>query len=747
MSGQVVDRESKSPIEGVSLQIRSFDKELGAFTDSNGYFRVQLKKEMKYDFILSFIGKEDYEMSIIAINDTTFNIYMQPEPQILGEVIIEAQKKLIESKIDRLVYNINNDPLAKSLTTEELIKRIPLLRLRDNSLSIIGKGNVLISVDGKMQQINSNELLPFLNNFDPTNLKSVEVITSPPSNFSAEGNAGILNIVTNTKVSSEENWNASIRSTFVQRSKPGLDNGLSVNYNKNRFSASANINYTLTQMKADLTAEGNNVQDLTQREDKGNNFGTYLNLNYKPSVKHDLSATINYFNTINENTYSNIRETDILLNSNGDRRNKQSRFSTDINHIYKLDSTGKSITTFVSYNSNVPNEKFHSSTLNTEMNNVGSLNSFSNLVNHAFSTQIDAHFPYSLGELDYGIQFYSLDNDASIEYQLNSSSNIESYLYKEKNYSAYASFTTKPFGKFLFKGGLRYEYNDAELTPDMENIKTMQRSRGTIFPTLYGLYTMNNGGKLSINYTKRINRPGFATITPIRWYSNIYTYVTGNPSVQPYISDNIQLNYSKGDVYFSVYSQFSRNGYARLDLFNDPEWSYTYENFFDQKRFGLTTSYLINYFNWWETDFFANVYHNNTKSNIDLIKNVEGFAFTYEVNNKFYLDNEKRFILSVNYWQDLPFYNNNIYNNSYGSLDIGINMSLLLKRLNIGFLVTDLAHQSITRTRADYAEYSVKRREYFDARQYRVSLRYSFGSSSIKALKNIGKFEDRQRMN
>ncbi|MGO1787165.1 MAG: carboxypeptidase-like regulatory domain-containing protein [Sphingobacterium sp.] len=260
MSGQVVDRESKSPIEGVSLQIRSFDKELGAFTDSNGYFRVQLKKEMKYDFILSFIGKEDYEMSIIAINDTTFNIYMQPEPQILGEVIIEAQKKLIESKIDRLVYNINNDPLAKSLTTEELIKRIPLLRLRDNSLSIIGKGNVLISVDGKMQQINSNELLPFLNNFDPTNLKSVEVITSPPSNFSAEGNAGILNIVTNTKVSSEENWNASIRSTFVQRSKPGLDNGLSVNYNKNRFSASANINYTLTQMKADLTAEGNNVQ-------------------------------------------------------------------------------------------------------------------------------------------------------------------------------------------------------------------------------------------------------------------------------------------------------------------------------------------------------------------------------------------------------------------------------------------------------------------------------------------------------
>src|SRR5699024_2265984 len=130
---------------------------------------------------------------IKAQNDTVINIILTPSSLELDAVSIEARKKLMESKIDRLVYNVNNDPLAKNLTTEEIIKRIPLLRVRDNSISIIGKGSVVVSINGKLQQISASELLPFLNNFDPSNLKSIEIITAPPSNFSAEGNAGIIN--------------------------------------------------------------------------------------------------------------------------------------------------------------------------------------------------------------------------------------------------------------------------------------------------------------------------------------------------------------------------------------------------------------------------------------------------------------------------------------------------------------------------------------------------------------------------
>lgn len=84
---------------------------------------------------------------------------------------------------------------------------------------------------------------------------------------------------------------------------------------------------------------------------------------------------------------------------------------------------------------------------------------------------------------------------------------------------------------------------------------------------------------------------------------------------------------------------------------------------------------------------------------------------------------------------------------TFGSLDIGANISLLDKKLNIGVLVTDIVNQSITKTRAEFTNYTVYRREYFDARSYRISLRYNFGSSSVKSVKSAEKFNERKRMN
>lgn len=748
LSGKVLLEESNLPIEGVTIRLNSDSAEIGAFTDNEGNFTIELLRNVEYRLLFSAINTYDYQTNIKLENDTVINVTLALSSHELAEVSVQARQKLMESKIDRLVYNVNNDPLAKNLTTEELIKRIPLLRVRDNSLSIIGKGSVVVSVNGKLQQISAGELLPFLNNFDPNNLKSIEIITAPPSNFSAEGNAGIINIVTNQPSSSDVgNWNASIRSAYSQRSLPGTDNGLTFNYNKSKFSASANVNYTLTQLKVDLSSNGNGIDEDTDREDRGNRIGAYVNLNYKPSNKHDISGSFNYYNSVNENEYTNTRIFSGLFSSIGERRNEQSRLSADLNYIFKLDSIGKSVTTFISYNSNLPAERFNSSTVDESNNSLTKLISLSDLENSAFSTQVDAHFPYGIGEVDFGVQYYSLRNDATMKYILDGDDSAEGYLYNEHNYAGYASFSTKDIGKFRFKVGLRYEYNNIDLEPTAGNINLLQRRKGNLFPTVYGLYSMDNGDRLSISYTRRINRPAFSTITPFRYYHNIYTYVSGNPLVQPFISDNIQINYSRGDLYLSLYSQFSKNGYGDVDIFNDQEWVYTYQNYFDQNRIGLTASYFIGFLKWWETDLYGNAYFNASNSNIQYIEDRKGYAFTYEVSNRFFLDEGKRYMLSLNYWQDLPFYDNNVYNHSFGSLDVGANISLLNKKINLGLLVTDIANQSITKTKANYTDYSVYRRQYYDARIYRISLRYNFGSSSVKTVKSNDKFQDRERMN
>jgi len=746
--GKVLDKESGLPKEGVTVQIGAVEHETAVFTDKRGYFSAELLRNVEYTLVFSAIDANSHQTTIKTEKDTSIKVTLTPNSIELKEIHVEARKKLLESRIDRLVYNVGNDPLAKTLNTEELVKRIPLLRIRDNSLTVIGKGSVVVSVNGKVQQINAGELLPFLNNFDPENLKSIEVITTPPPNFSAAGKAGIINIVTKrTTASNGRNWNASVRSAYTQRSLPGTDNGMSFNYGWGRLSASTNINYTLTQLRADLSAGGNGIEEHTDRKDKGNRVGAYLNLNYRPSDRHDISGSFSHYNSLHENTYTNRRRSSDLFSTVGDRKNDQSRFSADLNHEFKPTGAGKSITTFVSYNANAPEEIFYAQTNDGTGSPTGILTSLSRLDNKAFSVQVDAHSPYPFGELDYGIQYYSLGNNANLGYVSDTEKTDENHLYSEHNYAGYASFAARDMGKFRFKAGVRYEHNDADLKSVNGNIGSPRRKNGKLFPTVYALYSIDDGSRLSANYTKRINRPGFNAISPFRWYNNIYSYVTGNPLLRPFISDNVQLNYEKGDVHVSLYGQFSKNGYGEVDIFDNTRWISSYQNFFDQNRFGMVASYFVGLLKWWEADLYGSAYFNETNSNVPDIEDRSGYALTYELTNRFFLDGKKRHMMSLNYWQDLPFYDNNVYNRSFGSLDFAINVSLLDQKLNLGLLVTDLGHQSITRTRSDYARYSVHRREYFEARTYRASLRYSLGSSSVKTVRKTDKFQDRERVN
>jgi len=735
--GKVSSGESGFPMDGVTIRISSANGETAVFTDKRGYFSAELLKNIEYTLFFSAINAGTHQTTIKTEKDTSLKVTLVPSPIELEGISIEAPKKLLES-----------DPLAKTLSTEELVKRIPLLRIRDNSLTVIGKGTVVVSVNGKVQQINAGEMLPFLNNFDPETLKSIEVITTPPPNFSAAGNAGIINIVTKQITTSDDrDWTASVKTAYVQRSLPGTDNGLSFNYGQGILSASTNINYTLTQLRADLSASGNGIEEHTDRKDNGNRVGAYLNLNYRPSDRHDISGSFNHYTSIHENSYTNRRTFSGLFSTVGDRKNDQSRFSADLNHEFKLTSAGKSITTFVSYNANAPEEMFDAQTNDETGGLTGDMTSLSRLDNKAFSVQVDVHFPYPFGELDYGFQYYSLGNNARLGYVSGTEKTDENYLYSEHNYAGYASFSTKNIGRFRFKAGFRYEQNDADLKPVDGLPGVPRRKNGNLFPTVYALYRMDDEGRISANYTRRINRPGFSTISPFRWYNNIYSYVTGNPLIRPFISDNVQLNYENGDVYLSLYGRSSKNGYGEVDVFDNTKWISSYQNFFDQNRFGLTASYFVRLLKWWETDLYGNAYFNETNSNLPNIEDKSGYAFTYELASRFFLDGKKRHMLSLNYWQDLPFYDNNVYNRSFGSLDLTVNMVFWDNKLNVGFLVTDLGRQSVTKTRADYAGYSVHRSEYFDARAYRVSIRYRFGSSSAKAVKRIDKFQDRERAN
>ena len=112
----------------------------------------------------------------------------------IQEVEILAKKKLIERKVDRLVFNVENSISATGGDALDALKVTPGLKVQNDQISMIGKGNMLVLINDRPTQLTGDDLISYLKTLKSDEIKKIEVITNPPAKYNAEGNSGILNI-------------------------------------------------------------------------------------------------------------------------------------------------------------------------------------------------------------------------------------------------------------------------------------------------------------------------------------------------------------------------------------------------------------------------------------------------------------------------------------------------------------------------------------------------------------------------
>ena len=102
-------------------------------------------------------------------------------------------KQKIERKIDRISFNVENSVLS-SLNTYEILKRTPGVIVSQGELLVKNRPATVYINDRKVY-LSTAELEQLLSGLSGENVKSVEVITTPPARYEAEGSGAILNIV------------------------------------------------------------------------------------------------------------------------------------------------------------------------------------------------------------------------------------------------------------------------------------------------------------------------------------------------------------------------------------------------------------------------------------------------------------------------------------------------------------------------------------------------------------------------
>ncbi|HEX5167890.1 MAG TPA: TonB-dependent receptor, partial [Cyclobacteriaceae bacterium] len=181
ISGTVIDAVTKQPIEyaTVALNDPATQKPVdGTVCDEKGKFTIHKIAEGKYNVVVSFIGFQTQTMPITLDGKENIdfgNIEIKEEEKILKEVTVEAQKVLIEEKVDRTIYNAENDATTAGGDATDVLKRVPMLSVdMDGNVSMRGSSNVRVLINNKPSTIAASSIADALKMIPADEIKSVE---------------------------------------------------------------------------------------------------------------------------------------------------------------------------------------------------------------------------------------------------------------------------------------------------------------------------------------------------------------------------------------------------------------------------------------------------------------------------------------------------------------------------------------------------------------------------------------------
>ena len=213
----------------------------------------------------------------------------------LKGVTVTAKKKLFERKIDRLVFNVENNISATGLDAYELLKITPNLRVNNDVITIPGKNKLAIMINDRLVQLSNEELINYLKTISSNDIKKIEVITTPPSKYDAEGNSGLINIV--LKKITTDNWKSTLRSSFGVATYTSYNNGVNFSFKKNKILLQSDINYNNGSWLKTNTNTYSYIDrkwiDNSETKENYNNLSSRLNFEYNLSKK--ITTGVQYF--------------------------------------------------------------------------------------------------------------------------------------------------------------------------------------------------------------------------------------------------------------------------------------------------------------------------------------------------------------------------------------------------------------------------------------------------------------------
>jgi outer membrane receptor protein involved in Fe transport len=760
------------PLDAVTITLNQLTHNIAYALADSGRFTLNYKTGGNYTLTATLVGYKTVVREIQLPQDSLI-ISMQPDSKQLGVVVISAAKPIIERSIDRVTFNVENSIVASGGTAWEALGKAPGVMASANGTLSANKKSVHIYMDGKPLNLSGDDLVNYLQGLPSDLVSKIEVFANPPANFDAEGGA-VINIV--TKKAKGQGFNMTLNGGYTQGIYSNYTASTSFNYRKDKLNIYGSYGYSDRQTGRNqddyvtYATPGNtsywNSPGYDVFHSKSNNYR--LGADYQLTGNQVLGVLITGFNsniditTKTPTTVTNNNKTtlDSTLLTNGQTNTHSNKIDYNLNYNIKLDTSGESFNVDVDYSpfratphqyvSNftyLPDGSLASSPYQVYTPTLQNIN--------IYSGKID--YNYKLGKiwtLSSGLKYSSIQSKNNFDFYNIAgpqpeliTANSDHFDYTENTAAAYTSITGS-FGRWTFEGGLRGEFTHTRgFSETLDSLNKKQYFK--LFPTLYTVYKLDDENQLQATYSYRVDRPGYALLNPAKHYATPYSYIQGNPDLQPAFIQDIEFGYTfKQEYNITAYYTATHGRFSNItvqdnahDLFYD-----TFQNLGLSSNIGLNISAPVHLADWWEMTNLVSAYVEHEASQyLQGSYNYHKFSYDGSTTQSFTINKKMGLKAEITARYSAPEIQGIFKQEQNSEVDAGIKATVLHGQGTIKLAANDLFYGNTYHLKVNYLNQNNGFIQTNDSRNGTLSFSYRFGNNVKAARKRATADEEESK--
>lgn len=738
----IVNDQNGNPLSYVSV-VATFQQNQveGALTDSLGRYLLKVGQAKKpYQLHFTYMGCETQTIDIMADvkKVTAETVVLRYSSEMLSGIGVVGTADAPQYSVDRVVFTPNSQNAGMKGSVLDVLKEVASVTIdNEGNITLRGNSNVLILVNGIPTTMTSLSALP------AANVKQVEVVHNPNSQYDAEGTGGIINIVT------------------YEQAK-GLSGLVSANYGFNHF-VNGNVSLNYNQKKYALRFsyntkfEDDNVVGTLNRKLYATNtelqqefrtlrkvFNTNIGLggtfriNPRNTLTMDAHLRLPRLNTQQE--FHNTYETSQLEHSENRNSNVSwNRENVDgvisYRHVFRPDTSEMTLTASVSKIwGHRPSFYFLEGDSIGKSNSGGNpLNTFAQgdfFIKKKYGTwKAGAKFTYRQNNIFH--EFYNV-NETGWEYSNELSNDLT---HREFIPAAYMLFSSSKKKALTWEAGVRVEYSAVKLHSEKSEVNQLTHHI-FIAPSAALEYKIKSkrdgvGQTISAAWSNRISRPTYPQLNPYLSMIDAHTFEQGNMFLKPETSSQLEFMYAlkhkKLTFNASVYCNHRANNITQMTDLRNENLVITYVNGKYELTTGIDLVLKAYCTRWLEVLAQSSTWFADTKGTSEEM-DLANRGVTNSSNLRLDFKPIKGMNIQLQYFLTTPQYFPQFTTELAHYMNIGISQKFLKNSLTISVLLTDVFNTNQWNIHAENRVYRLSHLSTNKSRMLWLGISYNFNS-------------------